>query len=259
MLPSWLLGHSILSISFGRPLYVLFLLDSSLAWSSKFSPRCWEISHLLHSEAVYVHPRLWEDSYLTLPLLGHLFMSCLVFTFLFQWNLHMINVFLSQAKRFDGGNKKKINIKQILDGISSTDAEIQYAALLDLVHVSKFDYERRRQLYLNQEAWEIVFSKTTQIINSLTIELQDKSTTTSKNPSKLGSTWVRSFFALNSNGKSAELLFGRIQAVLWDFPALSNLLALAKSEDELETISATQSLPKALNSLLSCLVILDRV
>jgi len=146
-----------------------------------------------------------------------------------------------------------------LDGISSTDAEIQYAALLDLVHVSKFDYERRRQLYLNQEAWEIVFSKTTQIINSLTIELQDKSTTTSKNPSKLGSTWVRSFFALNSNGKSAELLFGRIQAVLWAVQALSNLLALAKSEDELETISATQSLPKALNSLLSCLVILDRV
>merc|ERR1712137_346440 len=141
-----------------------------------------------------------------------------------------------------------------MGGISHKDPQIQFAAMLDLQRASKFDYNRRRQLYLNRDAWETVFNAICSIINELTIKLEEEKSQMKSNKTN----WIQSYLAINSSGKSTEILFGKTQLTIWAIQSLSNLISLAKSEDDSGTILDAKSIPAAMNSLLSCLAVLDR-
>lgn len=83
--------------------------------------------------------------------------------------------------------------------------------MLDLNHISKFDFERRKRIYQNTKAWEIVFSETTRIINGLTIRIQEASEEAIQQTKKRKGSWS-TIFSQNAN---AEELFGNTQAVIW--------------------------------------------
>ena len=196
-------------------------------WSSFITAFTVGLISKLVSHPIYVEPHLWGNSFFSLPLIGRLSLSSLLFLFSFHLSLHLNDVILTQAKQLDPKFGKRSGIKWLLEGIRSSDPFIKHIALLDLVSLSKFDLSRRTILFKNEGAWNIVLSETISTINNLTINLQNASKNELDGYNSLN--WIQKLLRKTNEKDDAiiltkERLFGDTQAVIWSIQSMLILM-----------------------------------
>jgi len=233
-------------------------------WNSLIvSIAAWMLSSFV-SLPIYVYPALWQSRFtFSLPLLVPLSIASLLTIGFVKLGKHLLDVFLTQEKSLEA--EKNDKNRWLIEGLTSDDYGLLYPSLLDLTIVTKYNAIRRRALFTNSQDCSIVMQQCCSIIDHLTNQLAEAAQDTDSADGFTRLYWLKSFFSnlddwqtFPPGYKRTQVLFKDAQLVMWSAEAISTLIAVAHREDSQGTLQNVSSIRTVLNSLLSCLVAIDR-